>query len=283
MKRLREMEDPRNGWYEISPADAMELLNGEALKNRPLSRTQVQFIARAINQGEFIANGESIVLDNAGNLADGQHRLRAVIVANKPIMSFVVFNAKRFGATFFDSIDQGKRRSAADRMALEGCKHAILATSVARLIECYERNVSYTGYTHSTISTYRKTYERNSDEIQSAIASVNSKNKHIARLIPTSRLTFCYMMARRVDAKLADRWLDALCFGENMSADNPAMVLRRQLQNETLRSGGGLRRITTDAFMAFMIRSWIGFRHGRKLQNLRWAVGEALPRFDSDK
>ena len=55
--------------------------------NRPLRRSLVGRYAGAIRRGQWELNGESIKFDEDGVLFDGQHRLAAVVEANKPIKS----------------------------------------------------------------------------------------------------------------------------------------------------------------------------------------------------
>lgn len=49
--------------------------------NRPFKAAHVNRLAEQILQGEWHFIGESLVIDNTGQIADGQHRLQAVVLA----------------------------------------------------------------------------------------------------------------------------------------------------------------------------------------------------------
>ena len=96
----------------ITPSKAAEYLKANR-SNRPVNRKHVERLARAISNGEWLINGESIKW-NCSDLIDGQHLLLAVIMANKPIETYVV---RGLQDAAFDSLDQGKSRSLGDILA----------------------------------------------------------------------------------------------------------------------------------------------------------------------
>lgn len=58
--------------------------------NRNLRRAVVDSYARDMSTGNWVLNGETIKLDVAGRLVDGQHRLSAVVAAEVTVPMIVV-------------------------------------------------------------------------------------------------------------------------------------------------------------------------------------------------
>ena len=102
----------------ITPARAAELLEANTT-NRPLSRPVVRSFAEAMRRGEWMVTHQGIAFDVNGVLVDGQHRLAAIIEADRPV-ELTVFT--EVGEGTFDVLDTGKRRTAADVLAIEGEK-----------------------------------------------------------------------------------------------------------------------------------------------------------------
>jgi hypothetical protein len=77
-------------------------------------------------------------------LVDGQHRLAAIVEADVPV-EMTVFTEVAQGA--FDVLDTGKRRNAADVLAMEGEKSAVLLAAMVRTVWLYHNrpDLSWSG------------------------------------------------------------------------------------------------------------------------------------------
>ena len=86
-------------------------------KNRSIDEKKVSFYASQMEKGEWLENGEAIIMDVNGDLKDGQHRLLSIIKSNTsyqiPIITGVQSNV-------MSTIDTGKNRSICDILKLEG-------------------------------------------------------------------------------------------------------------------------------------------------------------------
>lgn len=106
--------------YEvITPERAMELLNTSAgnprWKNKLVDKRIVANIARDIKAGKWNPGNSSIGIHDTGELADGHHRLSAVIEADIPIYTFVCYGIPKDAQIH---IDDARNRSAFQRV---GC------------------------------------------------------------------------------------------------------------------------------------------------------------------
>ena len=99
---------------EIAPALATEILETMNLKNRGGSTAHVGRLARALATGKWNRElGGTIAFYQDGNLADGGHRLRAVVKSGMPITVDIIPNI-----TTLLGQDEGAARSVADYLAM---------------------------------------------------------------------------------------------------------------------------------------------------------------------
>lgn len=279
MQRMKIRRDSRDGWYTITPDDADKLLRSDPIKNRPIGPAKVHKIAEKIRSGKWVPNGETIILDPSGKLADGQHRLSACVAANKPIESYIVHIPSKLKEGFFDSVDQGASRSGGDLLAMEGVMYSTTSAGVCRLLHVYEQNtMSYGSGTGKLPLVVRDVYNRNKAEVDRAVEAIALVRKETKGWIRPAAFAFAYMMARRVNADKADRWLNAVAYGEGLDANHPAMRLRKVLMADAMSKS--TKHYSLDSFIALATKSWVMFNHGVRPNILTWSAQEEMPRFD---
>lgn len=117
-------------YVEMTPDYAAELLDLNT-NNRNANLVSVERIARYIRDGMFYFNGASVVVSNTGVLLDGQHRLMAIV---KTGMTAPILLVEGVQEEALKSIDQGKPRSTADILTLDGVgiKNVTAVGSIAR-------------------------------------------------------------------------------------------------------------------------------------------------------
>lgn len=109
-KLISAQNAPRVVLEEITPARAKELLAlGGA--NRNISQRWVRSLATEIGRGLWFLDGNTIRISNENKLLDGQHRLSAIVLAEKPVLSFVAYG---ISSQAMKNIDRGRARTIAD-------------------------------------------------------------------------------------------------------------------------------------------------------------------------
>ena len=280
MKKIQS--SAKDGWYEITPNDATRLLE-TGLKNRTLSPTRTQAIAEDIARGAWVPNGESIVVDPEGRLADGQHRMRAISIAGKPVVSYVVYLPENTKVGFFDTIDSGKARSHSDRLDIDGVVNVIHATALVRQLLYWEsgQRSGMAGSKKTTSADVRKRYAKSADSIQAAVSAVyraSGAENTLRGIAPPSIIAFAYFMAREIDADKAERWLAGVTTGENLSPGNPALVFRNRLISSASTPAS---KLSKKAILIGAVRSWNAFAAGGQIGIMKLALhaGETFPEF----
>lgn len=121
----------------ITPETAADLLTRN-IQNRPLNQKRVRQYMNDMLAGRWEENGEAIKITKDGRLADGQHRLKAIIQASRAARILVV---RGLDNAAIPTLDTGKTRSAGDVISLSGMfskNEGAAVAMAARLLIRYE-------------------------------------------------------------------------------------------------------------------------------------------------
>ena len=200
--------------------------------NRALSAKRVEELAAQITSGNWVQNGQTIIVHSDGTLADGQHRLAAVVLANKSITTSIAYNVPK---SAFATIDTGAKRQVKDVLYINGIGNSPM---VAAATGVFWKMIQETRFTTVMPPEYAlKVLERypsiqawcarykNSAQIKSIIQA--------SAIIPS--LVYLTEIAKRDD--LAERLFTGLAEGADLHAGDPVLALRNRLINYRSRAG----------------------------------------------
>lgn len=124
----------------ITPPLAQEWMSTANLRNRSLSRAAVSKYARDMREGKWRETHQNaIAFYSDGTLADGQHRLAAIVEARVPVQMFVALGLTRESGSM---IDQGRARTVVDALRIGGLvptsKHTGYSVAIVKLIRAAE-------------------------------------------------------------------------------------------------------------------------------------------------
>lgn len=94
----------------VTPELAAEWLKKNT-DNRALRNWHVESLASAILRDEWVLTHQGVAFSTDGRLIDGQHRLAAIVRANRPVLISVTRNVVE---SAFKTIDQGIKRTLSD-------------------------------------------------------------------------------------------------------------------------------------------------------------------------
>jgi len=116
----------------VTPSIAKELLHNNS-NNRQVNQSNISFLAEEILNDRFRYNGESIIVSISGNLLDGQHRLMAVVKANKEVHMNIV---KDVDDETVGTIDTGAARTAGNVLHMHDIVNSNnVASTIKRILE----------------------------------------------------------------------------------------------------------------------------------------------------
>jgi hypothetical protein len=114
---------------EITPAQAADFLRANIEHNRPVRNLWVRKLAAMIERGEWRMTHQGIALTPDNRLLDGQHRLLAVVLANKAVPMRVTFDCD---PDAFAVLDNGVKRAISDQVRIT--RHAAAVYALLHLI-----------------------------------------------------------------------------------------------------------------------------------------------------
>ncbi len=114
----------------ITPDIAAAFLDRNS-KNRSISALAVNKYAKDMKSGSWQVTGDAIRFAANGDLLDGQHRLKACVVADVPFETFVIYGLP---PQTQDVMDIGKIRNPSDMFALMGLHNTTALTASLRIL-----------------------------------------------------------------------------------------------------------------------------------------------------
>lgn len=100
----------------VTPDYAGSLL-AKNTKNRTVIKCHLRKLEEALRRGEWVFNGEPVIVASSGRVLDGQHRLMACMNTGIAIDTNVVFGVDE---SVFDTIDQGTSRTIGNVLDVDG-------------------------------------------------------------------------------------------------------------------------------------------------------------------
>lgn len=206
----------------VTPALAAHYLSNNP-SNRRIAPSRVSSFASMMEAGQWVVNGETIVVSATGRLLDGQHRLSAVIEYGRAVPMLIATGA---ADSTFSTIDIGAKRTASHIFTMSDIPYAAATAAAAAILYKLFHNVMAT---HSVPTPYLLELVRRYPQI-SQWAPKAERSKNIIATAPL--LAACvYLDAIAHTPQLAAELVEGLQTGENLSRGNPVLALRNRSLN----------------------------------------------------
>lgn len=209
----------------ITPAKAKEYLGRNSQNYRKIDMTKVRMFSEEMKAGRWQLNGESLRFSKSGVLLDGQHRLSAIIKANVPVETAVVYDVDD-DVTIYDV---GTARSQGQILAANGIdirvRQNVIVGAANLIMTC-----KFTGITISKSKMLEYFIEHQNEWVDVDSIIRYGKNNAICRKSPIAAA--CFILLRRgadesdlrVFFKIANTG-----FPEDSRESTPAIALRNFL------------------------------------------------------
>lgn len=264
----------------ITPMMARKWLDESNFDNRSLNQYRVSKIAHDIKNEKWVFDGTPIRFNGGGNLLDGQHRLSAIIKANKHVKSFVFRGLESCSQ---NTIDTGKSRSVSDIMHFNGYVNTTSLSAAARLAIGYRE---FKG----DLKAWDKSKESNSISTQDILNEVNKRPllikattsvlplKYVKKMVGSGTPIFCYFLfASQSSQHIADSFFQKLENGDDLSASSPILKLRNEIAlRDTKETNRGQRQSVHR--IAMFIKAWNAWRSQENINSVRWNPAEEYPK-----
>lgn len=249
----------------ITPAVAAEWLAANT-HNRNLRDRSVNAYARDIENGDWELNGESIKRATDGTLLDGQHRLAAVVKANKAIKALVVSGLPVAAQS---TMDTGIGRKFADQLGFAGEPAPQILSAVLRRVVLWEAGF----YTKNTV--LRPTYAEMRESLERFPYVRESVRYGVRQSVPSgmhaSLVAFAHWLLGAIDYEEAIWFLDRIADGVGLPANHPVLTLRDRIRRERDLNRG--RGADPNISLALVIYAWNAHRAGERRSKLQLPKG----------
>jgi hypothetical protein len=206
----------------VTPEMAREWLENN-LKNRPLRGDKVKAHARDMRNEQWRMVGDPIRIDTKGNLADGQHRLSAVVESGVTVPFWVLSGIDPDDKIVIDS---GTMRRAGDQLVMDGRKYGVRLAAGYRLIRAIEIGRPYDGSFKITNPELFATADENPGLLDSLLATDGlSRQIHTS---PTNAMVVHYLGTKKIPTTTF-AYFAKLHSGANMAATDPALLFRNRM------------------------------------------------------
>lgn len=253
--------------HTIYPELAGWILDNVNGINRPRSSKKVSEYVDALEKDRWPVTGATMVFSKQGYLLDGQHRLQACKIANKPIRTFVVFG---IDAGAFTMIDIGRKRTNMDAFHIEHVPNPKVSAKAVRWLHIFQTDPINRGLqitNDDAIRIYRddkKINRRLLDECVEKAIVIEKETKLRGRQMPSgSMAALLYQFAIKSQK-------DADAFGRMFIQNKGvAKTVMSRIAVVMANSGG---RINEAYRNAITVIAWNAFRSGKTLnaKTLNW-------------
>lgn len=251
----------------LTPEMAVKMLENHP-NNRNLSTGRLTRYTNDIINNRWVDDtGELIKIDVDGNLIDGQHRLHAVIKANKPIYVHI---ATGINKDVFSVIDSGKSRSASDVLKIAG---VLNTNKVAAFIQLYNqyKNTNYrydsvnidTGMTSKMILKF---YNENSKRIDTIISKSTVFYHQFQKVLNYGDVALFYALFTDISPYKGLEFIRELCQGTDITND-VIILLRNRLLSDKISSSN---KMLVKHRRALIIKAWNIYYLDKKLKVLKF-------------
>jgi hypothetical protein len=281
----------------ITPVMAKKWLE-TMVSNRPVSDSKALEYAIEMEEGKWVLNGETIKFNGNGALFDGQHRLQACILAEKPFKSYVVRGIEDKMA--FATVDVGKLRSGGDIFSLAGYKDRNNAAACAMWLYLYKNGGLRLGtggptrrYTQTEMEKSLLLQKIGKMKVRATLVTKEALlefsmplKKKIAeallfvvnckpgKVVSKSALAAAYILFSEKNESQAQEFCRDLCSGASLDQQDAVLILRERLmanQSSTSKLGRG-------EIFFLLLKAWNKRRSGEKVKTLKIARGEDFPK-----
>ena len=249
----------------ITPAKAKEYLEANIGNRRIKQPVVLKYANDIIANRWFEDTGESIKIGKTGRILDGQHRLHAIIKANKSIYLHVVTNLEE---DVFKVIDTGTTRNATDVFKIEGIKNENKLPSIISFFNLLEAGKKHKSlHVHERLTNAMLLDQYYEDENFWQSVSRNAFNWYLgfAKILTPAFIGGFYAHFYKLNNDKAHSFMLQLTSGINV--ENETILL---LRNKLIADKVSIKKMPQTLKMALVIKTWNCFITGKTTKFLKF-------------
>lgn len=244
---------------EITPAMAAEMLAMNT-NNRKMKPAVVEKYKKDLLNDKWVFGTCQICFAEDGTLLDGQHRLKAIIEANKAVPMIVIRNMCRDAIRVIDS---GNPRNVGDMFRIEGVNYSSYIGGIAIRFQGMNNQIYSPRARSYTHQEYWDLYQEHADwydEVAPKAVAWGNQSK----LFPACFLGALYLHLTKTKhhpEETVDKFIDQIC--DVVPTENETICnLRRVLTNFRLVG----QKPTEAQITVYVIKTWNAYLKNRNLK-----------------
>ena len=234
--------------------------------NRPLRPSLVTKYRRTMETGNWVMNGETVIVSTTGDLLNGQHRLTAAskLKNGETVPMLFVFGIPN---ETFSTIDAGIVRTAGDAIYIEkgyGVKFCdTLAAGIkANVLHRMAGNTKWgNSLIQSEVTASKVLEELEKDPLYLECATFLDGFKTKPRISP-GRLLYLTYRFFSIDREFTEEWLPGFITGANLPEEDYRLWVINRLQNNLTSK----EKLPVQEKGYFLIQAWNWARTGKKIK-----------------
>jgi len=272
-------------YVEYSVDECQKIFNDRFL-NRPFKMSRAKRYANAMTNGDWI--DETRISFYNGQLDDGQHRMFACILAQRPFRGYVL---RHDDPKLFSTMDCGDKRTNSDALAVEQKKNTTTLASALKVLESIHRKH---GLRHGVggVTVRIEPYEimaihKKYPDIDYSASLIHSHIKHFR--YPTGSATALHYLLRKreigvqntegLDSPLADKFMiEHLMKGYGLYEGHPCATFRGYAQKCLGKEVPGIDRLSHQQMIHGGIMAWNKWVKGKTMKRIKIPNVSELPK-----
>lgn len=257
------------GLVQVSPELAESWLERNG-RNRKISPPAVDRYARNIMKNRWPFTGDPVRFSDGGDLLDGQHRLTAIHQSGKTLPLLVITGLRADTQAF---MDDGRKRNAADTLAIKEMQNYVAVSSLVRLALLWNPGGAWVPGQGTQL--YGRRFQVSTPEIlefanrNPGVHAAAAVGVSLTRLVPGARASVvgaAYLRASMLPEGVfsAAAWFSSLETGAGLSLGDPVLALRNGMMR-TRAEGFNNRQVQQ---LWKIIRAWNASRNGQEMDRI---------------
>jgi hypothetical protein len=256
----------------ITPRQARYILKTYNTKNRKPSKVAVTKYATDMQSGNWQLTAQTIAFDRDQVLLDGQQRLLACVQTDMPQDFLVAFG---LSPDCFKNIDNGKGKTNADILGMNGFGEPAITSALTRAIIAYETSGTTDANTFKGVYQITKSQILEYLDAHPEITQFIDKYKK-SQVVSSLIASFCYWLLSQDNRQECEKYLDQVLLGYNLEPDTIQSYLFNKLQRNR---NTVQQKMTKTSIIANIIIGWkryMGYSKSKSLQ-ITWDVRKGIP------
>jgi hypothetical protein len=251
---------------KVGPKEAEELLSSQVKEQRPLRDSHVKTLSQDMGAGNFRLSADALVVVK-GHLANGQHRLWAVIESETK-QEFLLM--KTDDEDLYKVLDCGIKRSIGDAAYVS---NGTSVTAIANLVMGYlDGRLTQFGYTKkvSRIDTVNFVQDNN-DALQDSHTFVKSLAAKAAAVAPASASGALLVIASPVHGEKVKEFMQQVYLGSQPG------TISYDLRERLIRMRMSKGHMASQYYLALFIKAFNLYLSGGRTTQFKMAESESYP------